>query len=151
VTHSGAAMEITAATWLLLAPPGVAAPTGVNRARRPQALPRSPRAARTGIGAATPRWIRLVGTVSRGGAIQKDTGATGPTEFIIGDVPAVTFDANRNAVGVRPAFRAGAVSQSVMDPISQLQFRASQSYVCYRPSAHVASQISAWRPVRDHG
>jgi hypothetical protein len=90
-------------------------------------------------------------------------------EFIIGDVPAVTFDAKRNAVGVRedvaftagdtvmlplgprllialgPTARAATATPEMVERINGLQLRAAQGYVCYRPGARVASQIAAWR------
>jgi hypothetical protein len=91
-------------------------------------------------------------------------------EFLIGDVPAVTFDAKLNAVGIRegvaltagdtvmlplsprlvvalgPTLQAASVPTGAVDRINQLQVKAAQTYVCYRPGARVGAQVTIWRP-----
>jgi hypothetical protein len=91
-------------------------------------------------------------------------------EFVIGDVPAITYDAKMDAVGVRegvalmsgdtvmlplgprllialgPNPQLAALGRPAVERMNQLQVRAAQSYVCYRPGAAVARQIAVWRP-----
>jgi len=96
-------------------------------------------------------------------------------EFLIGDVPAITFDAKLNAVGVRegialtagdtvmlplgprllvalgPSLRAASLPSAAVDRLNQLQVRAAQAYVCCRPDARVANQLAIWRLPRSGG
>lgn len=90
-------------------------------------------------------------------------------EFILGDVPALTFDGKTGAAGVAdgvpltagdtvmlplgprllvalgPRHQTATVSHEFVERINQLQLRAATEYVVHRPGARVGSQLAGWR------
>lgn len=91
-------------------------------------------------------------------------------EFLIGDVPAVTIDAQRKAIGVREgvAFGSGTtvmlplspnrlvalarvnsferIPKGGVDELNAIQIRQAQKYVYYRPGSHLESFVIGKRP-----
>ena len=91
-------------------------------------------------------------------------------EFILGDVPALTFDGKTGAAGVAdgvpltggdtvmlplgprllvalgPRHQTATVGQEVVERINRLQLRAATEYMVHRPGARMGSQLAGWRP-----
>jgi hypothetical protein len=102
--------------------------------------------------------------------LQVMTPANARKEFLLGDVPAITYNATTGAAGlsegvavddadeivmplapllmvaIGPPDGVRSLSDAEVDHYNRMQVRAARSFVMYRPTAtHFANQVAAWR------